>query len=104
MSAVKSRVASGTGLYWLGLFPGADLYCAGGRCGTLATRHAVFLLRGQLLSFELCPAHSTVVECWVETHHPDLVTELVKALRAPPAVQELGTRDHNEPLGWDARA
>ncbi len=104
MSAVKSRVAAGTGLYWLGLFPGADLYCAGGRCGTLATQHAVFLLRGQVLSFELCPAHSAVVETWVQTHHPDLVTELVKALREPPRMRELGTRDHNEPLGWDARA
>ena len=85
-----SRVASGEGLYWLGLFPGADEYCAGGRCGIVATHHATFLLRGHVLSFELCPTHSALVETWVQSHHPDLVTQLVAALRAPPMVRELG--------------
>jgi hypothetical protein len=82
--------ASAFGLYFLGLFPDA-CSCEVGWCRQQnRCVHAVFLLRGHVIALELCEPHGKMVETWADTHHPDVVKGLVKALRRPAMLRELG--------------
>ena len=84
---VYDEVPSAFGLYWLGLFAGAD-WCEVPSCSTRGDAHGVFLLRGHVVSIQLCTGHGKAVETWASKHHPDVITKLVAALRSPSMMRE----------------